>query len=734
MRSGVLLLMSLAGIAGGQTLPAETPARTAQVPSNRKWNPSTLTVEQGKCYTLAASGEWKGADQVACGPKGTCPESAFSFLGPQPEVYSSAEDLKKYYYENQPRNALIARFAGEKWSFAVGDKAIFLAPVSGTLEFRINDTNEVSKVRSGSMQVSLMEVQPHWVDDRGQTTIYGLIDASDLLHFTPQGIQWEYGGSWEKPGRFKGNFPTIVNGIFWWPAWDSPTRTDVLPVKELWPGNASRLKIVSTDAGRGSVAIEYAKEGDVALRLSDKGGGPSTIGATLFVGTTAAAPGKDILATMHPAANTEVAKTDEGTRLLSKDKGAAATLSTGEAFTIPVTISTRVKTSKDNIRLTFGEKGLLIFDWEGKGSELRFHDPRSGQENGVAGQGAIPRDQWANIEWTITESESRVVVNGVQRAVFKNDYAGLSGRVGIGTFNQSALTIRSLKVQPVGAEADNGLPATKEIAELIDARKYQPALAALARVLQLKGAAASRYDRHELLMLKAECLLQLRDQHNLLATLNSAAGEAKSPAEEADAVALQELVGRSVRDLYTGKKDGAAHDILDRAHRTDAFAALWTDEFPPFESETGAAISGDALPAIFKSAKAVPVTRAVEFKATGSSRRTDEIAGKLKERAAKLIDSVLEKDGGIVDHISAEANRTVRVIDSDTGRVLRTYKKGLTMADPRVLGDVEADCSQIVTAAQDLARVFTGDNTFRDLAATAVSIGQKANHTRTAQY
>src|SRR6476660_7963076 len=57
------------------------------------------------------------------------------------------------------------------------------------------------------------------------------------------------------------------------------------------------------------------------------------------------------------------------------------------------------------------------------------------------------------------------------------------------------------------ASARPGLPTIQDITDLIDAKKYQQALAPIARLLELKGPAAAPYDRHRLFMLRAECQL-----------------------------------------------------------------------------------------------------------------------------------------------------------------------------------------------------------------------------------
>src|SRR5689334_4614100 len=57
----------------------------------------------------------------------------------------------------------------------------------------------------------------------------------------------------------------------------------------------------------------------------------------------------------------------------------------------------------------------------------------------------------------------------------------------------------------------NALPTTDEIHELFKDQKYKETLQRLSRVLALKGEAAKAYDRHDLLRLRGETQLKLKD-------------------------------------------------------------------------------------------------------------------------------------------------------------------------------------------------------------------------------
>src|SRR4051794_34839746 len=54
------------------------------------------------------------------------------------------------------------------------------------------------------------------------------------------------------------------------------------------------------------------------------------------------------------------------------------------------------------------------------------------------------------------------------------------------------------------------LPTMQELQQLRDQKQWQPLLQKLGRVTQLKGNAGQSYDRYELLMMKGEAHLQLK--------------------------------------------------------------------------------------------------------------------------------------------------------------------------------------------------------------------------------
>jgi len=259
------------------------------IPASGNWTPVAFTVEAGKCYRVKSRGSWKGSVGPFTGPEGFCPPEIFHVLGPQPFL---AEQQKDRYLGQHPRNALVGRVGSEPWDFYVGSECTFLAPVSGPLSFKMNDTASASPERSGKLEVTIEAVAPQWVDRNGKVEVLARVDADDLLHVTPAGMYWEWGGSWGKVGLHEGYWPTVVNGIYWWPRWSDPKKTDPLVVSDVWPKTQS-IQVEKVQAKRGTVTVVSTSEAEIVLKFHDDGLGSTQVGCVLSTGNLVNPPARE---------------------------------------------------------------------------------------------------------------------------------------------------------------------------------------------------------------------------------------------------------------------------------------------------------------------------------------------------------------------------------------------------------------------------------------------------------
>jgi hypothetical protein len=146
-------------------------------------------------------------------------------------------------------------------------------------------------------------------------------------------------------------------------------------------------------------------------------------------------------------------KTDQGLKITAKKKGGGGYSITKEKFKVPLIITAQAQTDSTNIRLRFGEKGEIIFNWELDQNQLRHHDPRSGHISGLGGKGGVPKNTWVTIRWIIDKNQSRVEVDGEERGSFKGSFENLAGTIGVGTSSGAVVQFKSLTVSPVESRA-----------------------------------------------------------------------------------------------------------------------------------------------------------------------------------------------------------------------------------------------------------------------------------------
>ena len=276
-----------AGLAGAGDL-SKTPAKpvTQELFVTSNWQSTDLVVEKDRCYRLAVTGECRDQTGARFGPEGTRPVMLHSVLGPQANLSAATRD--RYYVGQHPLRTVIARIADKSWSINVGPGLTFIAPDSGVLSLRINEPEDSGLNPEGTLTCTLEPVpQPRFVDDAGRTTIWARVDHMDTLLVSPRGLQWEYGGSWARVGLHEGVFPTLVNGIAWWPMWTDPVTSSVLEtgdfagVAEAITRGEPGIRVLEITAQHGRVTVEKP-DGDVArVKFQDLILGSGDIGCTL---------------------------------------------------------------------------------------------------------------------------------------------------------------------------------------------------------------------------------------------------------------------------------------------------------------------------------------------------------------------------------------------------------------------------------------------------------------------
>ncbi len=118
---------------------------------------------------------------------------------------------------------------------------------------------------------------------------------------------------------------------------------------------------------------------------------------------------------------------------------------TPRTFRAPFTLRATAKTDSTNLRF-YWHLGEVIFNWECSVRELRVHDPATRHQQGLEDRGFITTNDWHEIEWAVTASAMRVVVDGQLRFAGEGDYAGIEAPLAIGPCFGSTVTVRALTV------------------------------------------------------------------------------------------------------------------------------------------------------------------------------------------------------------------------------------------------------------------------------------------------
>jgi hypothetical protein len=290
-------------------------------------------------------------------------------------------------------------------------------------------------------------------------------------------------------------------------------------------------------------------------------------------------------------------------------------------------------------------------------------------------------------------------------------------------------------------------PSTDEIRKALDDGQPREALQKVSKALALKGAAAGQYDKHELLRLKGEAHLKLKDVSAASAAFAAAAKETEDDAARAEDKATEIVIKRSRNLTFTPKaaKKGARAEPIDISvpeTRKAAFAALLEEEKAEAAPALKAAKGAKTLPPIVEALKRIADLRMLELAATGADAAADETTQALSDQALKLMSDAVEDMAALVKDVDASANELVPIAVPGRGAGGRTAtlepsvrRRGLNTPDMQDLKRTIADLKKLVPMARELAEVL-GDagKGFAKVAEDGAAVGNKAHEVLTTDY
>jgi hypothetical protein len=276
-------------------------------------------------------------------------------------------------------------------------------------------------------------------------------------------------------------------------------------------------------------------------------------------------------------------------------------------------------------------------------------------------------------------------------------------------------------------------PSMDELRRMFDARQYQDVVRHAVRVLALKGESAAQYDRHEMLVLKAESHLRLGDAEPAAKAFDDAAAAAKDEHAAALDRATALLARRSRQNIYKSKTTsstlgaGERLSLLDPVGRKLALRALYEDERAASQKRLEVpprASMNDLLAALDV---AVPL-RALELGATGASGEVDGLITPLCTRAHELMRDEVKSMSSRVDKLDKAANKKKKM-----GSAYR--KRGLSAEEQGELRDVARACEQVGLAARQFADVAPANaERFTALRGDAQALHERATRVLNTDY
>jgi len=254
-------------------------------------------------------------------------------------------------------------------------------------------------------------------------------------------------------------------------------------------------------------------------------------------------------------------------------------------------------------------------------------------------------------------------------------------------------------------------PSLEEIRSDVAAADYNGALRKIETLLFPTSSDRASRDRYELLMLKGECRLQLKDGVGARGAFESAAKVAGDAAELAAARANALIIAKSFSGRYAppGSVASDAIDILPLESRKRAMDALRADLWAQQKAPVEAALRGTKLAPIEKVFDRVADVFALETFATGQATETGPIMRQLGGHAYGLMQTEVSRCGGRADELFQMANS---IVDTGGSRDWSADRRGLASRERDEIRAMLPELTRIRDRAGEYRRTaarFGGD-------------------------
>lgn len=198
----------------------------------------------------------------------------------------------------------------------------------------------------------------------------------------------------------------------------------------------------------------------------------------------------------------------------------------------------------------------------------------------------------------------------------------------------------------------------------MDQRDYRAALQTISR--RLPDARSDPQARYDLLMLRGESLLQLKQKSAALDAFRSAHAAVRRGGDRNQSLAARgmiELLGTGSGWTYKDA-DGAVYDLIDPTTRKQAAAGMLAERLLSLSPKIDRAAAADALGPIIDLMPAIGAAMGLEYQATADVAKLTPIVQSLGERARSLITQELNRIANRTAELEDASNDFI-VLDRD---------------------------------------------------------------------
>ena len=246
-----------------------------------------------------------------------------------------------------------------------------------------------------------------------------------------------------------------------------------------------------------------------------------------------------------------------------------------------------------------------------------------------------------------------------------------------------------------------------------DSGDYQACLRKVASLLSSNTVKRDSPERYDLLMLRGECLVRLKQRTPAAEAFEKASAVTKGHGDlprTANATALAALVKASPDLKYKPKSrsEGSAIDIVEPGTRREAMAALFEDLKKQLAPDVEKALQDKSLTSTQRRLKQFWELYAVEFAATGAATSTESTLQDLGGHARELIADELDRLVSRLEHLSDLASEPVWGRNVMGYRGLKTSEQNEIRQAADYLMEIQRTVENGRRIAQALGR--TGEN------------------------